>query len=332
MDNLRSQQRLQPSLNTASEHEAPLMQFFAVHRIATPYDILNALPQYFAYHNKTIRHLNWLANSGYLNRHCLGDRSYVYNITNAGYERCRDKDISADLNLIPYHYREPTGKQVQHELLITGSATSLYSCMRKNPTVSILQEWRFGLKNISVVDPESGEVLHPFEHKIPDYAYISRDSNGMMFRMVEAVRGVESMDNLKNMMVEYEQWERSRAAQLWLMNLYRDHGAQNPQPEFQVHCILESSSWKHTDQWKERMTMMQTFRVSPRTQGRIWTTTFDAIQAVKAEGLTINQPIWHRGKDLMGEKRERWLNAKDGTRTRLLDSFMQTLPTYTLFA
>ena len=133
------------------------------------------------------------------------------------------------------------------------------------------------------------------------------------------------------MISEYERWEQSPAAQQFLLDLYRSHGAKNPQPEYQVHCILESSSWKHTDAWKERMTMMQTFKVSPRTQGRVWTTTKEAMESVRAEGLSINQPIWHRGKDLLGEKRDRWLQARDGTRTRLLDSYMKTLPRYPLF-
>ena len=327
-----NRQHYAPTLKTDSQHISPLMHFFAVHRIATPYDVVNAMPHYFTYHNKAIRHLNCLANQGYLSRHDYKDRSYVFNITNAGYERCRDGDINIDLNLIPYRYQEPTGKQVHHELLITSSATSLYQCMYTNPSVRILQEWRFGLGNIVVIDEETGEELHPFEHKIPDYCYLSSDDNGLMFRVVEVVRGVESVDNLRSMITEYEVWEQTRAAEQFLVQLYRKFGANDPKPEFQVHCILESSSWKHTDAWKERMTMMQTFKVSPRTQGRVWTTTKEAIESVRAEGLSINQPIWHRGKDLMGEKRERWLQARDGNRTRLLDSYMKNLPKHSLFA
>ena len=73
-------------------------------------------------HNKTMRHLNWLSNQGYLRRHDHGD-GYVFNITDTGYLRCRDIP-SMDLNTIPYHYQEPTGRQANHELLITKTAAT----------------------------------------------------------------------------------------------------------------------------------------------------------------------------------------------------------------
>lgn len=322
---------LEPTLRTDSEYERSLMQFFALHRIATPYMVMDAFPRFFSYHKKTMRHLNWLANKGYLGRHDYRDRGYVYNITNAGYERCRDADIGVDLARIPYMYREPNGKQVEHELLITKSAVSLYGCVRNEPNLHLLGEGRFGVQNIVVYDPDTGEELRPFDDLIPDYFYLSRDRNGLMFRMWEVMRGVESIDNVRRMMQEHQRWGFSRAAEIFLTGLYRKWGAKEPKPEYQTHCILESSSWKHTDAWKERMTMMQTFHVTPRMQGRVWTTTKEELDKALAEGLSINYKIWHRGKDLL-DKRGRWENARDGTRTRLIDGYMRSLPTHSLFA
>ena len=318
------------SPNSKSIHERRLLHFFALHRMATATNILNALPEHFLYHNKVIRHLNWLCNKGYLIRQEDGDE-YVYNITPLGYERCKDKEIGVDLAMVPYTYETPTGKRSKHEILITNTATSLYQCVSQGLPVQILKEWRFCLHNISVADPDTGEQLYPFANKYPDYMYLAKDSNGLMLRMLEAVHGVEAASDLKQMIREYELWEQTKAAQLFLTQLYSRFGAKEPKIEFQIHCILESSSWKHTDAHKERMTMMQTFQVSPKTQGRVWTTTKDAIETALGEGLSINVPIWHRGKDLMGEKRQRWQMAGKGMRTKLIDNFMRTLPTYPLF-
>ena len=323
---------LEPTLKTESEHLTPLMQFFALHRMATPYNVLDAFPQFFKQHKYVMLHLNWLANQGWLRRHGDKRSGYTYNITNTGYERCRDTDIGVELNRIPYKYQEPTGKQVQHELLITKTAVSLYQCVREQPEIRILAEGRFALGNIVVIDQDTGEDLRPFEHLVPDYFYLSRDRNGLMFRLVEVVRGVESVTDIRGMIAQYEQWEQTRVARQFLTGLYRQWGAKQPQPEYQLHCILESSSWKHTDAWKERVTMMQTFHVHPVTQGRVWTTTKEALETALAEGVTINHAIWRRGKDLLGERRRRFAQAPDGTRTRLVDQFIRNLPMHPLFA
>ena len=327
---LRSE--LTPTLKTESEHLVPLMQFFGLHRMAIPYHVMEAFPQWFGGdHPKTMRHLNWLHNQGWLRRHGNKDSGYTFNITQVGYERCRDTDINIPLHMIPYTYKEPSGKRARHELLITKYATSLLKCRKDIAEFNVLEQARFGLQNLTAIDHESNETLYPFEHLYPDFCYMAQDRGGMIFCMVEAVCGVESIDDLRGMIEKYERWERSRAAQLFLTNLYRKLGAKSPQPQYQVHSILESTSWKHTDAWKERMLLMQTFHANEGTQARFLTITKEELDKAFAEGLTINSKIWHRGKDLV-EKRERWQRAQDGTRTRLVDGFMRSLPTYPLFA
>lgn len=255
----------------------------------------------------------------------------MYNITNTGYERCRDIP-HIDLNRIPYHYEQPTGTQAGHELLITKTAVSIYEYVRQQKDVRILEEGRFMLQQLSWFDKATSEDIFPFEHVIPDYWYLALDRNGLMIRFVEVIVGEASITNIRRKLEEYERWSQTDDVQKYLCALYTKWGAKEPKPEFQLHCILESRNWKHTDEWKERMTMMQTFHVNPMMQGRVWTTTKEALDAALAEGVTINHPIWHRGKDLIGDKRERWKTAASGTRTRLVDQFMRAIPTYPLFA
>ena len=325
----RPSKQLTPTLKTPSEYEESLLKFFALHRIATAYNIMDTYPSWFEYHNKTMRHLNWLANQGYLRRHDHGD-CYVFNITDTGYLRCRDIP-SMDLNTIPYHYQEPTGTQANHELLITRTAIGIYQYIRQSPHVRLLSEGRFMLRQLPWVDQDTGEETYPFEHLVPDYWYMIRDQNGFMVRFLEVIAGEESPTRVRGKLREYQLWGQQRHVQQFLQSQYARFGAREPRPEFQVHCILESRSWRHTDAWKERMTMMQTFQVDPLMQGRVWTTTKEALETALAEGLSINHAIWHRGKDFLG-KRTDWQRARPGTRSRLVDSYMRHIPAYPLFA
>jgi len=274
-------------------------------------------------------HLHWLANRGYLRRHSYG-QGYVFNITQTGYDRCRDFR-SIDLDFIPHRYEEPSGTQLEHELLITKTAIGIYKHVRESGGIQLLRDRRFMLQQLEWIDPESGEVTYPFEKIIPDYWYMIRDENGMIIRFVEAIVGEGSPTRVRQKFREYEQWSQQPHVQRYLMNEYAQFGASEPVAEFEVHCILESKSWKHTDAWKERMTMMQTFQVEPSMQRRIWTATKDEIEKATAEGLSINNAVWHKAEDLI-EKRDEWRRSRPGVRTKLLDRYMRNLDAVPLFA
>ena len=95
---------------------------------------------------------------------------------------------------------------------------------------------------------------------------------------------------------------------------------------------IGSANMRRSDAWKERLTMMQTFFVSEEMQGRIWTTTNEALSAALDAGEGINEPIWHRGKDLIGETRDEWWEHPVKKRGRFIEQCIQKLPTYSLFA
>ena len=321
--------RLSPTLKGDSEHERPLLKFFALHRLATAYIIQDAFPQFFDTHSKTMRHLHRLHNQGFLRRH-NNQPPYIFGITQNGYDRCRDfKEL--DPRFLPYRYKEPSGKQADHELLITKSAVGIYKYVRASPHVDLLEEGRFMLGNVEWTDPATGELTRPFEDRIPDYWYLSRDQNGFMIRFVEAFVHEESPTQIRNRLAEYYHWGRRPAVQGYLCSVYTKWGARQPRPEYQVHCILDSKNWQRSDAWKERTTMMQSFQVELAMQQRLWTTSRGAIDEADAEGRTIGDAIWHRGKDLVSKQTE-WRRARPGQRSLLVDTYMRRLPTYPLFA
>lgn len=334
--NKRSQPKYTPSLSISdptarSEHEEILLQFFALHRYATPYDIQDVFPLLFDWHQKVMRHLNWMANVGYLDRHDYKD-GYLFNMVEDGFVRCRDFE-SIELTSIPYEYDSPDGAHIEHDLLITKMAIALYRAVRRQQNIRILEDGRYMLGSQHTwKDERTGKKYNPFANFTPDYWYMFRDEDGSMIRFVEVFVGENSGTVIQRKMKEYEAWGQSPVGQEFLRRLYRKWGALEPEPDFELHCIVDAEGWKHTDPWKERMTMMQTFHVGPWLQGRVWTATKERVDQKLAEGLGIDDQIWNRGFDLLGLRRKEWIETREkGKRTRLMDGYMRELKQHFLF-
>ena len=96
-----------------------------------------------------------------------------------------------------------------------------------------------------------------------------------------------------------------------------------------ILCITQNRNVTRTDAAKERLALTQTFFVPQEIQQFIWTTTNSALKSALDTG-SINEPIWHRGKDLIPH-RSRWHSCASRGRTRFMDEIIADLPTYTLF-
>ena len=296
-----------------------VLRFFCVHRIATANLIQRTYPTEFPYHKKTMRCLRALVEHGLLNEHKPATKfdDILFTITEEGYRLARDlPDI--DLGIIPYKYEAPTGKQADHELLITETAVRLYEYAMSRRGVQILKDGRFG---------NDGGA---FSTKIPDFRFLSADANGLMLHLVEVIAGSESTD-VRETFEGWDAWRRTEEAQQYLLDLYRQYGAEQPQVELRVDCIIHSRNWKYTDAWKERLVLQQSMQVSKWLQARIQTTTVTALSAAIDNGMGINHPIWHRGADLIDEHRSRW-EIGEYAHARDFDAVVQQLPTHSLFA
>ena len=302
-----------------SHLQETVMRFFSVHRIATTNLIYRTWPEHFPYPKKANRCLRSLVDRGLLKERTPGTKfdDIIFTITEEGYRTCRDIP-GTDLNSIPYQYEEPTGRQADHELLITQTAVKLYEYAMTRRGVRILKDGRFGNEN------------GVFAAKIPDYHLLSEDRNGLMFRIVEVISGAQS-SVIRAMFEGWDAWRQTTEAQEYLCDLYRSHGAVTPTPELRITCIIHSRNWKYTDAWKERLALQHTMDVSPWLQARVETTTLDALSAADDHDLGINHPMWRRGRDLAGEPRRKW-RAGEYNRKGTFETLVQQLQTYSLFA
>ena len=299
----RHKLRYEPTLRTDSQYEVELLTFFAKHRIATTDAVQAAFPAWFRYNSTVMPHLHWLANRQWLKRH--GDRrtGYLWNITNKGYTRCRDSDFRKylPLSLIPSEYREPKGRQAEHDALITRTAASIYGYLDGSNHARLLQDGRYMLRSFewkeNVYDPSESPV-HPFREIEPDYWYVSSDGNGMMIRFVEVVAGENSSAQVKAKYREYLRWSLQPDNQRFLIGTYRRWGATGDPipPTFELHLILESRDWHYTDEWKERMAWGQILDQDDSIIDRTWTTTKERFDEALAMGKTINDAQWKRNR------------------------------------
>jgi len=193
---------------------------------------------------------------------------------------------------IPQSYTLPKGKQLLHDLMTTETAVSIYEFVQSQSKVQLLREDRFELWWTELLP------------KVPDYSFLYQDRLGLNFCVLEMIAGEDSTQRIRECMRDYDLFLASDNGQQALNNLYRNHGAQNPQPEMRILCVTQNRNINQSARDKERKTLAQSFFMSPETQRRIWTTNTEEIDNALSTG-SINEPIWHCGADLL-PYRQKW--------------------------
>lgn len=316
----------------------PILTLAALHRVLTPQLLRRAYPWLYPYDKKAKRDLDSLAQPlvGELKKYQSQYKFHpdVYLITEAGYEKCVEYP-GIDLGTIPLGYQQPKGAQILHELSISELAIARYEFVRECPTAQILEEGRFSLLPRSLTESKSKDsnlgFNNVFDRLVPDYWYLKRDRQGLMFRCEEHFVGEASTTRIKEKLLEYALWARREDVRQFLLHLYRMHGAKRPQPAFEVHCVLQSRSFQCTDDDKLRATLAQTLLVPADMQGRIWTTTRQHLDEAVDTIDGFNTPVWYRGKDLMSLRGD-FESVSGRERVRMISEWMSDAPKYSQFS
>jgi len=301
-----------------SKYGEALLRFFHLHRTALAGHVHRAFPRFFKTVRDARRHLDTLVMAGHLDRVAFADpyQPNVYFIKEAGLRRCLDLE-GINPRSIPERHEPPTGTQVLHELLVTETAVSVYEHVRLRTDVTLTWEERFGFHT----DPAFG-------HLTPDWSFLMRGNDGLIWCAVEVIAGEESGTRIRECLRDYALWYETEEAVEFLRRMYAG-GIELQQVPIRILCITQNRNVTRTDAAKERLTLTQTFFVPQEIQQFVWTTTNSALKSALDTG-SINEPIWHRGKDLV-EHRSRWHSCASRQHTRFMDELVAHLPTYTLF-
>ncbi len=301
-----------------SKYSNQLLPFFHLHRTVLTHHVHRAFPRCFRYERDVRRHLDTLVEAGQIKKTAFRSsfRSNVYNITQMGFEAYRK--LKESKRGVPDSYTPPKGKDLLHELMTTETAVSIYEFIQSQSRIRILREDRFELWWTNLLP------------KVPDYSFLYHDKLGFNFCVLEMIAGEDSTQRIRECLQDYDTFLLSADGQQAIKDLYRSHGAKNPQPEMRILCVTQNRNINQTARDKERKTLAQSFFVSPETQRRVWTTNTEELDSSLSTG-NINETIWHCGADLV-PYRQQWETMANRQRTKFLDDLMrEQLPTYSLF-
>ena len=257
-----------------------LLRYFVVHRTATANQVLRYFPQCFGTLRSVRMHLQTLAAAGDLEvvRNCGVGGPNIYLVTGRGLRNA--SDCGAETG--PARRRRPSGSHLPHELLITEFATLLHESARQLRGIEIPWEERFGFH------------FNPcFQGLVPDYAFLTNQSEGQLASFVEVSSGEDSTTRLRQKLAAYTAWSQCDETRQFLLELYSRHGAARPRPQFRLLCIMHNRRGFSDNRSVEQLVRAAT-DAPPGFRRRIWCTTAAAL----ATAGNLSAPIWIRFGDI----------------------------------
>jgi hypothetical protein len=260
-----------------------ILRFLAVHRTATADQLQRALSSHFGADRtgRSVRmHLQTLASTGdvrVIRAQAVAGQN-IYLITGRGLRKVADERIEVDAR----RRRSPSGSHLPHELLITEFAVLLRKTAGPESGIQIRWEERFGFQQYDC-----------FRGLIPDYAFLVEHHEGLKAYFAEISSGEESSTRFRQKLEAYALWSETDEAQRFLVDLYQEHGARQPQPRFWLLCIVHQR-FNHADDARLRKFVNAAIDVPPAIRRRCWCATAEAIST--ADNLAV--VIWLRLGDL----------------------------------
>lgn len=297
-----------------SRYAEPILQFFALHRIALSDHVERHFKCYFKTNRSTRMHLQTLVAAGDLKidrQPSLGQPN-VYSITTRGLNRARE-GATASIG-------EVAGRQMSrrshlpHELLITEFGVSVAEEIRERPDLRLLWEDRFGLTRYA----ELAEL-------VPDFVFLFRSAKGMLACLVEVSSGEESPTRIREKLQKYSGWSRTVGCQSFLSNLYRSHGAHVPRPEFRLLFVVHNRA-SNNDLVRLRQIVNEAMNFSDDILPRFWGTTVKEIASANG----IDDPIWVCGNEFKPVLPQ-WNGAVPKRRKLIIQRLLEKLPRHRLF-
>lgn len=288
-----------------------LLKLFAVHRIATAGQVFRFLPDLFKSDRSARMHLQTLAVSGELavvRSRGMGAVN-LYLITRRGLRAVADGD-----GLTTVSRRHPSGTHLGHDLIGTELFLKFVESSRRIPGMSIAWSERFAFHRYPC-----------FQTVIPDGALLIKHPQGQLVYFAEVSSGEDSTTRLSEKLSSYELWTETDESKQFLIELYREHGAIQPRPQFRLLFVLHHRLGLSSDV-RLRQLLYSAAEVSPAMRRRMWCTTTDFLASTPA----MTSPIWLRLSDLEAAYEAATTNRSREFR-RHLSQLLQSTCRYHLF-
>jgi hypothetical protein len=125
---------------------------------------------------------------------------------------------------------------------------------------------------------------------VPDYAFLFEHSQGRLVCVVEVSSGEESAIRLRQKLEAYANWSETDEARSFLMELYREHGAEQPRPNYRCLWVMHNRL-AGADDVRVKQVVQAASHIPEGLRSRVWCTTATALAKGKPH-------IWLRLADL----------------------------------
>lgn len=287
--------RRNPKRGRERSHQNAILAYIYRNRFATAAQVQRRFPTFLKSDRTTRRHLAEMQESlGYLDAVPTPSPLWpkVYAVSSRGMRKLtqafRKKQPAweppvADRGRIGYSIHH-----VYHELACTEFLLQVHEGA-KEPGVELLETQRR-----SLIKNDAFRLLASSENRlVPDGMFLVRTRQGMICTFLEVDTGAMSMKQVAGKLQRYSTWAASTNARYFLTDLYRRHGATDPQPTFRLAFVCMPALHQKATLRLENLQRIVSQQESP-IRNRVWFTTSGELQAITSPKFVFSAPIWRR--------------------------------------
>ena len=183
-----------------------------------------------------------------------------------------------------------TPEHVLHEILTTEFLMDVWESCRIRDDLELLSVQRRALERHSAFAID-GRGRHA--RLKPDAMFLYRQGKGMMCCFLEMDNGTMNPRQMQSKFGRYGTWARSSRAIEFLLTLYRQHGAGNPQPTFRILVVTRHRS-TGTDQRRLKGLLKLAGTLHPQLGHRMRFATVADFASARSHALPICDSSWYR--------------------------------------
>jgi hypothetical protein len=209
----------------------------------------------------------------------------------------------------PAEERKERGRaldSVLHELLLTEFELAVHQSVGKRADLSLpMTERRYFRRSKRLTFPHQGRT----QYLMPDAGFLlgiatgegsaSASQQALLLHAVEMDNATMSLPRVLDKLRAYDLWSRSDTGQQYLLDLYRQQGAAQPQPNFRLLIVCHDKSGTHRGGDERRLldVFVQALELPTKMQERCWLTTVERIRAQRDAVSPLDATIWLRVRD-----------------------------------
>lgn len=313
----RSKKKHKPNRERA--HFPAILGFVYRNRFAVASQIQRRFSNVLRSDRTARRHLEEMESLGYLDvapaRGVSPLFPKVYYVTGRGVKKLQESYAAQGKSWQPFrvdrrgrHSQEGySADHILHEILITEFLLAVWQTVQRKPDLELLTIQRRSLAKHSAFRLAAGKH---HSRLIPDAMFLFRQTGGgMACCFLEMDNGTMNQKQITRKFQRYAAWANSSVGKQYLIDLYRQHNAENPRPVFRLLMVASDRTGK-SGYRRLRELCGSVDKLSEKIQDQLWFTTIADLQQLQNCTLPLEGGIWRRGRNRVEDFRNKKVNSR----------------------